>query len=346
MPDDLGQHVVDHVFERMKIEEKWAVREERGFTWWGGRLAQRIWTEEPVEDDGVALWRAHAQTDLLRGWSRVEKGADKLNVLARYSTVSGLLLDGKTRDTVRLRSSFYVHRQTEQDLREVLALVASMQAAEAHGMAQSLAEVARAEAAFTPHPTHGWREEPHQVLEILSGTVEPMGREPSKWAGPEMERLVQVLQEPPCVLATGDAESLTAEYAFGQQTSLLQVDTSERNPRLGNGCLVLLTLPGGEVSDRSPQAALSLNAAEQASFTRTSVLGSWCSTPAGPTHVSFLPNALYRPGRLTNFVNGAILRARWVTNEYFGLDVDAGCEAARARKLAMLEALGDRPDAR
>lgn len=32
MPD-LGQHLVDHMVEAMKVDDEWAIREPRGFTW-------------------------------------------------------------------------------------------------------------------------------------------------------------------------------------------------------------------------------------------------------------------------------------------------------------------------
>ena len=142
MPDDLGTRVVDHVFKRMMIDEEWAVREPRGFTWWGGKLAQRIWTDPPIQDDGFTIWRVHAQTDLLRGWSRVKQGPEKLNALAHYATVSAFLVEQERSDTVRLASSLYVPGEVESDLRESLSLIASIQTAEAHIMAEKLAEVA------------------------------------------------------------------------------------------------------------------------------------------------------------------------------------------------------------
>jgi len=157
-----------------------------------------------------------------------------------------------------------------------------------------------------------------------------------------MEQAVRMLQEPPCILANGDETQLVAEYPFGDRTSLLRFDTQAEHPRLGNGCLVLLTLPGRAIGDMSARAVLELNAAELTDSTWSHLTGSWCQTDDGPTYVSFLPNALYRPGRLINAVLSAMLRIRWVSDERFGLDMARNYEAAVARKAAIMDALAER----
>jgi len=35
---ELGQRLIDSVYARMIIDDKWSVRERRGFSWWPGRL--------------------------------------------------------------------------------------------------------------------------------------------------------------------------------------------------------------------------------------------------------------------------------------------------------------------
>jgi hypothetical protein len=34
--------LVDSLYEQLMVDEQWAVRGERGFTWWSYRLAQHI----------------------------------------------------------------------------------------------------------------------------------------------------------------------------------------------------------------------------------------------------------------------------------------------------------------
>ena len=51
----------------MQIDTAWSVREPRAFTWWGHRLAQRVWVDEPRHSRGVDVVHAFAETDLLDG---------------------------------------------------------------------------------------------------------------------------------------------------------------------------------------------------------------------------------------------------------------------------------------
>lgn len=38
---DAGKALIEHMYREMRIDDEWAVKEDRGFTWWGGSLAQR-----------------------------------------------------------------------------------------------------------------------------------------------------------------------------------------------------------------------------------------------------------------------------------------------------------------
>ena len=97
----------------------------------------------------------------------------------------------------------------------------------------------------------------------------------------------------------------------------------EQNPRLGNGCLLLLTLPIEEKGVTWARRALALNDLEIRSHTSTPFLGSWCADKLGLTFVSFLPNCLFAPGVITNLVLASSLRALWVNEEVFGYDARA-----------------------
>jgi len=47
MLDPIGSQVIDYVYAQMKVSEKWSLRQERGFTWWGHTVAQRVWADPP-----------------------------------------------------------------------------------------------------------------------------------------------------------------------------------------------------------------------------------------------------------------------------------------------------------
>ena len=42
MSKDLGQELIDYAYEHFQTDEKWSIREERGFKWWAGPLAQSV----------------------------------------------------------------------------------------------------------------------------------------------------------------------------------------------------------------------------------------------------------------------------------------------------------------
>jgi hypothetical protein len=66
LKEDLGNQIVENFYQDLQIDPKLSVKGERGFTWWGHRLAQRIWADPPLEDREIAITRVHAETDFLK----------------------------------------------------------------------------------------------------------------------------------------------------------------------------------------------------------------------------------------------------------------------------------------
>jgi hypothetical protein len=88
---DVGLQIINGVYDQLKIDQQWTVWEERGFTWWGWRCAQRVWSERGVDDDGVTVYRLHAQTDFADGFDSSEKHYGLLNLLAMNASLSGIV---------------------------------------------------------------------------------------------------------------------------------------------------------------------------------------------------------------------------------------------------------------
>jgi hypothetical protein len=63
---NVGARVLKDVYQLLMIDAEWSKRRKRGFTWWPGQFARRVWAEPPYEDDGLFLSRIHVPTDLLR----------------------------------------------------------------------------------------------------------------------------------------------------------------------------------------------------------------------------------------------------------------------------------------
>lgn len=75
---DPGLELLQFVAANMHIDEAWMVREPRRFTWWGHRLAQRVWAETPRRSEGFEVCRVYAETDLVRS---VPEGAELVDRL-------------------------------------------------------------------------------------------------------------------------------------------------------------------------------------------------------------------------------------------------------------------------
>src|SRR4051794_5172764 len=78
MSIDVGPRLLDYVFAQMQIDAPWSLRDARAFTWWGHRLAQRVWVDQPRESRGVNVVRAVAETELLNDVPRDQKVLDLL----------------------------------------------------------------------------------------------------------------------------------------------------------------------------------------------------------------------------------------------------------------------------
>jgi hypothetical protein len=338
---DVGLDVVRFVYRLMQIDPEWSVWSDRGFTWWGHSLAQRVWAEPCVEDHGFTVARVHARTDLLDGLTWSDEQLQKLMSLSFVATLSGLVRDPADPARAQLACSVYIHAETVGWLREVMAWAVGIQAAEAHAIAEQAAALVGVQPAVSAHPQSGPRAVPDDMLNLLAATVVPAGEAASLYAGKDMAETLKRLDRPPCVLATGDDKGVTAEFPFGGLTSLLRLKTEEANPRLGNGLLVLLEVPAGESGAGNLEAArlaLTLNERELASLTRCHFLGSWCPGDRVLAFVSFWPNAMHQPGLAWGLIPRAVVdRSFWVAKEVFGMDTDF--EAAMKNKLDMMAAL-------
>ncbi len=333
----LGSKTVEFIRERLQVDREWSVEREGGFTWWAHTQAQHVWAEAPVDDDGVAVTRIHVRTDLIDGFSGTGAQLRGIQEAMRLATLSGPIRDGSR---VSLASSVFVHEGNAEWAGPLVAWAAAIQLHEAHFLGGEAAKLLGTTAATTAHPTSGPRMAPDGILGLLKRVVLPKGEQASRYVGEEIEAAVRELQNPPCVLCTGDSGGLSAEFPLLERTSLLRVLTGTPHPLLGNGALWLLALG----REGSVEHALDLNGRELKDFTRSHFLGSWCPGEGGLTFAGFLPNALHRRGLLLNLALSQVMRAKWVAEQVMGDDWSKSFEKAQAAKLAVLQALaGDAP---
>jgi hypothetical protein len=308
---DAGLALVDYLYQRMKIDDQWAVRRPRGFTWWAGPLAQHIWAEDPLDDLGERICRVHVQTDLLSGFDGADHSYAMLAAQAAFATVAGAVVG---EGGVRLGSSVYVHEQTLAMWKEWLVRAALIQVTTAHIEGETFPPTIGAQAASSSHPASGRRDDYDETLQFIAQIAAPAGRGPSRFIGPDFDAAERMWGRRLSLLTNAGPTGLTSEFPFRNSTSLFQMMTDVRNPRLGNGLLTLLSLPIAFDEEDIPRVALAMNGLEATELTRSPFLGSWCrhaSLPGTLSHVSFVPNCIYEPSVVMNLLPYARARSDW-----------------------------------
>src|SRR6516225_1602679 len=117
---DVGLEVVRGVYRLMNIDPQWSDWFDRGFVWWGHRLAQYVWAEPCFEDEGITVARLHARTDLTAGVEGTDEQFAALGPILRRAALSGLARAPRGPERLQLACSVYVHEQTSAWLQRVL----------------------------------------------------------------------------------------------------------------------------------------------------------------------------------------------------------------------------------
>jgi hypothetical protein len=338
MPD-LGLSIVEDIRQIMQVDDKWSVNIHRGFTWWSNQFAQHIWSDEGFDDDGFEIFRINIRTDVFKGFQATEKQLALLGVYMRFATMSGFVHNPEDPSRIQLATSIFAHKQTGDWVKSVLACAAPIQAIEATVMAENLGNVIDVDPDYSSHPKSGMRHEADDMLNFIEHIVAPLGQLPSNFIGDEMVQIKDMLDGPPCVMVSGDENGLTAEFPFPDGTSLLTIDTSQKNPRLGNGCLILLKLPLNLTETELNKTAMKYNELTQTQTFIGNLFGSWCPDESGLTYVTFLPNILYKEGALVNFAMWTIRNARWMTENVFQYSWDDNYQKTIDKKMELLNNL-------
>jgi hypothetical protein len=299
----------------MEVDEEWSLRQERGFCWWGHEYAQRIWAEPGYDDDGIVIYRVHAEADVLRDIEITDRVLQGLAALNTQTILSALVAEPEPRK-IHYRASMWVHEQSVDWVARLFQFVVAIQAANANTQGELLADLVDGTPDRSGHPVSGGRPSMDEMLLFTERIVVPAGSGPSRWVGSEMAELSDRWVSRFVVLASGDETGLTEELPFLHGTSLFQTTTDEPHPALGNGMLLRLSLPEHVSDSEGPAWANSMNCLELDRLTRTNLLGSWTVVNNTPTFVAFYPNAArLGDGFLTNIVMNAAGRAKWVAEE-------------------------------
>ena len=304
--------------EQLQVDPEWSVRTDREFTWWPHRFAQRIEIADSSEtEDSGPLDLVRISTDVLDGVDLTEEGLRRLNALALpFASLAALVHDGEKK-TLRLVSSAWIHEGNRGWIQPILSIAATLQLHEAEGHASGLARFLDGAAHHSGHPESGEREEPDEIAEVVERLIRPLGGGPSFWEDDEFaDTCERYMQQPPCLLANAGGAGFTAEFPWGEVSSLLQVTAGDRHPSYGSGLLLRQRFPIGTEDEADlVSTALELNDAGVTGGAADAYgFGSYCVDGGDLVFVAFYPNAVHRVGLIPNLYFTSAARARFASN--------------------------------
>jgi hypothetical protein len=305
---DVGARLVDDLYAQLDLDDAWAVRRDRGFTWWGYWLAQHVVAGPPAPNGACAI---RIWTDLVRDVDPHRDPARALAAANADATLSALLWRPDARAVVACCTATVDERNFDA-LSTVLATAAALQVADAHNRAQSLAQACGGAAAVSHHPTSGQRPDPASHFE--GDLIEALD---DYLAGRRLHGSADRWDATCEVPYTGNrpAKMLAEMGRRGEiETALVQIYTDTAHGQVGNGAILTVKLPASPEPQRVLEWSNWLNAAESNGDSRTPLLGAWCPDPDaehGRTLIfrSFLPNVIAAPGELETQIGYQMTRA-------------------------------------
>ena len=329
--EDLGLWLIAELYQRLFIDDEWAVRRPRGFTWWSYRLAQHV-EAEPV------VIRGGRPTCVVRIWTEVvndvDPGRDPALVVTApnmEATLSALVWDPSQRSLAD-HCCYLVDEDNSVAARWVLPVAAVLQNTAAHSRAHALAQAVSGMPAESNHPTSGPRPVADELLTAPKSVIVPDPRQRSTFPAALDDELATAMAEygvSGCIVG----DKLTYELPFNGarplalltvgssvETSLLEVFADMDHPQFGAGALITLSLPVALDPGRVASAANHLNLAEAGGSTAYAgtLLGAWCPDPLSADRLAFntfLPTVLGKPGFIDRLITFAMLRSRFAAAE-------------------------------
>jgi hypothetical protein len=311
-----GASVLDWLYQKqLQIDDQWSMETPRGYRWWAHEHAQTI--EVVGEEQDAELGTAYfvsVRTDMLISVEPSDHARKAISMaIAPFVTLSGPVLDSESR-CIELCSLARVHDGNCSWIQRLLSVAAVLQLAEVKTLSGIPMKESSASAATSGHPESGMRHPADEMSFVAERVVSPAGASPSKWGSSDFQAVSESLgRTPPTLLATFGTNGLTAEFPFGDRSSLLQICADQPHPHWGNGILLVQTFPGtiagipnATIADRMAQE---LNRIELTKLHSGLGLGSFLAKNLDICFVSFVPNACYVTGLLENLYLIAATRA-------------------------------------
>jgi hypothetical protein len=307
---DVGLRLLDSLYEQLMIDDKWAVRTERGFTWWAYRLAQHVEVDPPEWSGDRDVCSVRIWTEVVRDVDAATDPASVLGATNAYATLSALVWD-PWEGTITECCTATVHDEIFDWLSKVLATAAVLQNTAAHSRAHPLARATSGIADASNHPSSGERPAMDDILNVPQDIVAREGKGPSRFFGNHFARVQEFLVRSQ-FFGSATADGLTCEVPFTGtapavsltdpaqlQTSLVQMFTDAPHPEAGNGLLCIMRVPYSADPIDIAERANMLNLLESAAERPTPLLGAWCPEPSSDRDLAF---CLFVPNLLAHLV--------------------------------------------
>lgn len=321
---DTGLALVGQVNDAFKIADKWRVDEPRGFTWWASDYAQRIWSDPGLFHNTQAVYRLHAEIELIRGRGHAQDCEVYLSQLMSCANLSALVYD-ETQDTFKYHCSVYATDENAEWLGRLFMAAVGLQVAEAHCKASKLAADLKGAPASTGHPNSGMRAEADAMCAAVERFFRPAGAAASRWEGAsEWEEARYAVKRMAEKVSTDERSFLHAEFPWAGDPTKgdminLEVTTQRPHPELGNGLHMSLVLPVEMDEQNAAHTAMGLNHDERKEWKWIHDLGSWCCEKGVVEFNCFVPNTSYNKHILPALVHEMAIRAAWASEMFGGV---------------------------
>ncbi len=277
------------------------------FSWWADDTRQTLNFSLITLTNNAPAVEIKICTDFIRNCKNTTYYWE---TLLRDSTLAGLVRNSNNPQKIQFASKLIITKEHQSKLCTLAFWVSVLQMCETL-VYQEMAPTYLLAAPDKSTPVNTSPSVTSQfVFDFVDQQLRPLEDKASKFAGINMSNQVQAIQSPPTVLANGDKNGFVSELPFMGRTSLVGLYTNDSHPRVGNGLLATIKIPGQheDITD----LALALNEKEFA-LSGNVFLGSWCRTTAGHLcFASYYPNTAHFNGIIPYIYNAFVEKAQWI----------------------------------
>ena len=288
---DLGIVAVDRTHLEMQVDERWTLREGRGFTWWGAWVRQRVWSGAALWSLGETVWSVRARTPLFRDVPDEPATYTMLGQLNELQPMSAMVFDPED-GTISARCGVFVYEGASEWLTRWFMNAAALQSSMA--WLAGLSDGAKDRTLDTePHPVSGQRMDPDDMLNLALANPP---RIPAPLSRTHLRRIAKALEaDGYAATVTPGQDALIADCGMDKQRAAYWGLRMVKHYMLGSCVTTRLQLMRDLGPLRGGWIANALNASEVADWAgerRPHALGSWQFDGRRLVHVAAFPAPL------------------------------------------------------